>query len=142
MATSRNVLTIFLLSLILLVISFSAGFFYKYQPQQEQIKVIVEKPVTTENQNTFYSGTIAKIENNIVSLKTEQIVNENQKGTNSTNIALQIVEFSLQGISIQHLEPLNDLLQLQEGMQVVVGGERYYAEKVINGVVFFKEKEE
>ena len=109
---------------------------------KEQIKVIVEQPVTTENQKTFYSGTIAKIENNIVSLKTEQIVNENQKGTNSTNIALQIVEFSLQGISIQHLEPLNDLLQLQEGMQVVVGGERYYAEKVINGVVFFKEKEE
>ena len=142
MVTSRNILTIFLLSLILSVISFSAGFFYKYQPQQERIKVIVEQPVATETQKNFYSGTITKIENDIVSLKTEQIVNENQNGIDPTNIAIQIVEFPLQGISIQHLEPLNDLMRLQEGMQVVVGGERYYAEKVINGVVFFKEKEE
>ena len=131
---SRNILAPITLLIIITVISFSAGFLYKYQPQQEKIKLTVEAQTTTKNQNTFHSGIITKIEDSILSIKTEPSVN-NQLDT-------QTLEFSLQGLSIEHLKPLNDLIQLEEGMQTVVGGERYYSEKIINGVVFFKGKEE
>ena len=59
---SRNILAPITLLIIITVISFSAGFLYKYQPQQEKIKLTVEAQTTTKNQNTFHSGIITKIE--------------------------------------------------------------------------------
>ncbi|MBG93419.1 MAG: hypothetical protein CL792_05495 [Chloroflexi bacterium] len=141
MLISRNILTTLLFLITISTISFLGGFFYKYQPQQEQLKVTIEQPLPVEDQNTFHSGIITKIEDNIVFVTSEQVVNEKQNGATQSSSNIQNIKFSLQGISIEHLKPLKSLNQLHEGMQVVVGGERYYAEKVINGVVFFKGNE-
>ena len=56
MLISRNILTTLLFLITISTISFLGGFFYKYQPQQEQLKVTIEQPLPVEDQNTFHSG--------------------------------------------------------------------------------------
>lgn len=124
MVISRNILTTIALLIILCTFAFSAGFLYKYQPEQDQLELVIEPQILHKNQNIFHSGIITKIEDDIATIKTDATT----------------IQFSLQGMKIEQLKPLSDLIELQKSMSVIVGGERYYSEKVINGVVFLKEK--
>ena len=124
MVISRNILTTTALLIIICILAFSAGFFYKYQPERDQLELVIEQQVLDKNQNIFHSGIITKIEDGVVTIKTDATT----------------IQFPLQGTEIEQLKPLSDLVELQKNMSVIVGGERYYSEKVINGVVFLKEK--